>query len=51
MFKNSLSEVVALFGPQTPEIAGHVQSIAEALHIPHIETRYRDIIMIDAVRL
>ncbi len=41
MFQFSLSGLVALFGPQTMENAGHVQSLAETLHIPHIETRYR----------
>ncbi len=42
MFQYSLSGMVALFGPQTPENAGHVQSVAEMLHIPHIETRYEE---------
>ncbi len=39
MFQYSLSGLVAIFGPQTPENAGHIQSVAETLHIPHIETR------------
>ncbi len=40
MFAYSLSGLVALFGPQTAENAGHVQSMAETLHIPHVETRW-----------
>ncbi len=41
LFRTSLSGLVALFGPQAPQNAGHIQSLSEALHIPHIETRWR----------
>ena len=32
--------VAALFGPSAEISAGHVQSICDAVAIPHIETRY-----------
>lgn len=31
--------VQALFGPSDPFLGAHVQSICEALNLPHIETR------------
>jgi len=32
--------VVAVFGPTTPTAANHVQSVANALHVPFLETRW-----------
>ncbi|KAL0275560.1 UNVERIFIED_CONTAM: hypothetical protein PYX00_003377 [Menopon gallinae] len=32
--------VAAIFGPESPETATHVQSICDAKEIPHIETRW-----------
>ena len=29
----------AIFGPMSTETAGHVSSMAETFHVPHIETR------------
>lgn len=29
----------AVFGPSDPFLGAHIQSICEALHLPHIETR------------
>ena len=38
---HSLSQgVAALFGPNSPYTAHHVQSICDSKEIPHIETRY-----------
>ncbi|KAF2364828.1 Ionotropic glutamate receptor L-glutamate and glycine-binding domain [Trinorchestia longiramus] len=34
------SGVAAIFGPQSEKTANHVQSICDALEIPHIETRW-----------
>ncbi|KAK7053103.1 hypothetical protein SK128_020197 [Halocaridina rubra] len=34
------SGVSAIFGPQSPKTSAHVQSICDALEIPHIETRW-----------
>lgn len=31
--------VQAVFGPSDPILGSHIQSICEALHLPHIETR------------
>ncbi|GIY82181.1 ANF_receptor domain-containing protein [Caerostris darwini] len=33
------SGVSAIFGPQNPLLGGHVQSLCDALDIPHIEAR------------
>ncbi len=35
------SGVAALFGPQSGTTSSHVQSICDAMEIPHIETRYK----------
>lgn len=32
--------IAAIFGPQSPEAASHVQSICDAFEIPHIETKW-----------
>ena len=32
--------VAAIFGPQTPSTSAHVQSICDAMEMPHIETRW-----------
>jgi len=32
--------VAALFGPQSPESASHVQAICDAFDLPHIETKW-----------
>ena len=32
--------VAALFGPQSSSTASHIQSICDALEIPHVETRW-----------
>ena len=32
--------VAAIFGPQSEKTANHVQSICDALEVPHIETRW-----------
>ena len=32
--------VAAIVGPTDSSVAAHVQSMAEALKVPHIETRY-----------
>ena len=34
------SGVAALFGPQSGTTSSHVQSICDAMEIPHIETRW-----------
>ncbi|XP_047735944.1 glutamate receptor ionotropic, kainate 2-like isoform X1 [Hyalella azteca] len=34
------SGVAAIFGPQSEKTANHVQSICDALEVPHIETRW-----------
>lgn len=31
--------VQAIFGPSDPFLGSHIQSICEALHVPHIEIR------------
>jgi Receptor family ligand binding region len=32
--------VAAIFGPQSPQTASHVQSICDTMEIPHLETRW-----------
>ncbi|XP_037082452.1 glutamate receptor ionotropic, kainate 2-like, partial [Pollicipes pollicipes] len=32
--------VAAIFGPQTPSTSAHVQSICDAMEMPHVETRW-----------
>lgn len=32
--------IAAIFGPQSPEAASHVQSVCDAFEIPHIETKW-----------
>ena len=32
--------VAAIVGPTDPSVAAHVQSMAEILKVPHIETRF-----------
>ena len=34
------SGIVAMFGPQAPATASHIQSISDNFHIPHVETRF-----------
>ena len=34
------SGVAAIFGPQSPQTASHVQSICDTMEIPHLETRW-----------
>ncbi|XP_066156099.1 glutamate receptor ionotropic, kainate 2 isoform X3 [Euwallacea fornicatus] len=34
------SGVAAIFGPQSPHTASHVQSICDTMEIPHLETRW-----------
>jgi hypothetical protein len=34
------SGVVAIFGPESGTTSSHVQSICDAMEIPHIETRW-----------
>lgn len=34
------NSVAAIFGPQSENTANHVQSICDALEVPHIETRW-----------
>ena len=31
----------AIFGPTSPSAANHVQSVSQALHVPFVETRWR----------
>ena len=33
----------AIFGPTSPSAANHVQSVSQALHVPFVETRWRQI--------
>lgn len=32
--------VAAIFGPQSPQTASHVQSICDTMEVPHLETRW-----------
>lgn len=32
--------VAAIFGPQSPHTASHVQSICDTMEVPHLETRW-----------
>ena len=32
--------MAAIFGPQTPSTSAHVQSICDAMEMPHVETRW-----------
>lgn len=34
------SGVAALFGPESPATASHIQSICDTFEIPHVETRW-----------
>ena len=33
--------VAGIFGPQSSETSGHIQSVCDALEVPHLEMRWR----------
>jgi len=42
------SGVIAIFGPQDEKLGAHVQSLCDALDIPHIEARLQNIVINNA---